>query len=917
MTASDLSSMPPLILVDGSAYLYRAYHAMPELSAPDGAPTGAIFGVLNMLHKLRKNYSNSPFALIFDAKGGSFRQELDANYKAHRKPMPDALKEQIAPLHACIKALGFKLLCVPNVEADDVIGTLAVQFKTQMPVLICSGDKDMAQLVDEQVSLYDGLKDVRLTASSVQEKFGVPPSLIIDFLALMGDKADNIPGVSGIGNITAQKLLNEIGNLDVIYQDLTLLNKLKLRGVKSVINKLAHEKSAAYLSRQLATIKTDVDLNINLADLTVQAPDIVELSSWYQKLGFNKWLRDLNTDQTTNNPTQIAPQTPNLPPFVYNTIFTEEEFNAWLNKLEKAEIFAFDLETTSLDAHQAQIVGIALAIADIAVYIPLTHSYPDAPKQLDATWVLSKLKPLLENPNKAKVAQNGKYDMNVFAHATPPIMVQGLAFDSMLESHLLNATATKHDLDSLAAKYLNYQAISFADVAGKGAKQLNFSQVAITDAAKYAAEDAYLALHLHHHLWAKLSEHPAQAQLLQELEMPLVPVIAAIEQQGVLINRTLLEQQSSELGAKLEELQNEAFILAGEEFNLASPKQLGQILYQKLGLPIPSATNTGQASTNESALSELAANGHKLPQILLQYRTLSKLKSTYTDKLPQQINPNTGRIHTNYHQTGAATGRMSSSDPNLQNIPIRTPEGRKIRQAFIAPNGYKILAADYSQIELRVMAHMAGDEALIAAFAAGEDIHKATAAQVFNTPLAQVTNEQRRSAKAINFGLIYGMSAFGLARQLEISRNEAAQYIESYFAQYQQVAKYIENIRNQAKNNGFVSTLFGRKLHLPNINSSNRALQQGAIRAAINAPIQGTAADIIKRAMLTVFNWLKNENIDASIIMQVHDELVIEVKDADILTVSAGLKHHMSLAASLSVPLVVDIGIGLNWDEAH
>jgi len=909
-TKSTENTENPLILVDGSAYLYRAYHALPELSAPNGAPTGAIFGVLNMLHKLRASYPNSPFVVVFDAKGGSHRNVAYAEYKANRPPMPNSLQQQIEPLHACIKALGFTLLCIKNVEADDVLGTLALRFSAHYPVLICSSDKDMAQLVNDKVHLFDGIKNIKLNAAEVKAKFGVAPHLIIDFLALMGDSSDNIPGVSGIGSITAQKLLNDIGNLDAIYADLTKINHINLRGAKSVISKLAHEKQQAYLSRSLATIKTDVELNIELKDLVVKNPDTAQLQTLYTNLGFNKWLNDLDVN-ADNFASKLS--------FNQQIITTKTQFNLLLKQLQNSKIFSIYLVTSAADAHTACIVGIALAFNDDtntgeAVYIPLRHSASDDFAQLDASYVLASLQPIFENPNLIKATSDGKFCANVLAHEHPAIQLN-ISFDNSITSYVLNPAA-KHDLSYLANKYLNYQAITAESVIGKGAKQQSFAQIAIESCAKYANECAYLTLQVHNYLWNKLEESHTATKLVQQLELPLLHILAKIEQTGVLVDANLLNAHSLELASQMQTLENQAFELAGESFNLASPKQLGVILFDKLKLPAPKTTSTGQASTNESVLSELANNGHKIAQIILQHRSLSKLKNTYVDKLPKQINKQTGRIHTVYHQTGTNTGRLSSSDPNLQNIPIRTNEGRKIRQAFIAPSGYKILAADYSQIELRIMAHIAKDQALITAFNNGADIHQATAAEVFNIPFDQVSKDKRRYAKAINFGLIYGMSAFGLARELKITRLEALQYIDNYFTRYPQVASYMERTRQQVQNDGFVSTLFGRKLYIPGVKDSNKNVQQAALRAAINAPIQGSAADIIKYAMLKINNEC-SPNLDLKIIMQVHDELVFEVKNEHVKDALNLIKNCMTEVATLDVPLIVDIGIGDNLDDAH
>jgi DNA polymerase-1 len=940
-----LMSQAPLVLVDGSSYLYRAFHALPPLTTSRGLPTGAVKGVLNMLKSLRKQYPDSPFAVVFDAKGGTFRDALFAEYKANRPSMPDDLRVQVEPLHASVKALGFPLLCVDNVEADDVIGTLARQCAGEgRDVVISTGDKDMAQLVCPHVTLVNTMTGSVYDIDGVKEKFGVGPELIIDYLALMGDKVDNIPGVPGVGEKTALGLLVGLGGgLDVIYANLDQVAGLPIRGAKTLAAKLTEHRDMAYLSYELATIKLDVPLNLEVDALHPGAADVPTLIELYEELEFKSWRDQLlrqNQDQAANASkpagaaapaaelfaltASAAPQAepagvaPAAAPSGYLTILEQAQFDSWLAKLEGAELIAFDTETTGLDAQKAQLVGLSFAVtAGEAAYIPLAHSYMGVPAQLDRDQVLAALKPILEDPRKAKVGQHAKYDINILANATTPITVRGVAFDTMLESYVLDSTATRHDMDSLALKYLDHSTIRFEDIAGKGAKQLTFDQIALELAGPYAAEDADVTLRLHQCLWAKLEAEPGLAKVLREIEMPLVPVLARIERQGALVDAKLLGLHSVELGDKLVALERQAFDIAGEEFNLSSPKQLGVILYEKLGLPIISKTAKGQASTAEAVLAELAEQDFELPKVLMQYRTLSKLKSTYTDRLPEQINPRTGRIHTSYHQAVAATGRLSSSDPNLQNIPIRSAEGRRIRQAFVAPAGYKLLAADYSQIELRIMAHLARDEGLLDAFRHDRDVHRATAAEVFGVSLDEVSGDQRRSAKAINFGLIYGMSAFGLAKQIGVDRKQSQAYIDRYFARYPGVLAYMERTREQAAEQGYVETLFGRRLYLPEIRSSNQGLRKGAERTAINAPMQGTAADIIKRAMIAVDNWLSESGLDAKVILQVHDELVLEVREDLVEQVRERIKQLMSGAAELAVPLLVDVGVGDNWDEAH
>ena len=926
-------SQAPLVLVDGSSYLYRAFHALPPLTNSKGMPTGAVKGVLNMLRSLRKQYPDSPFAVVFDAKGGTFRDEMYAEYKANRPSMPDDMRVQIEPLHASVKALGFPLLCVEGVEADDVIGTLArSSAAATRPVVISTGDKDMAQLVDAHITLVNTMSGSSMDIEGVKEKFGVAPEQIIDLLALMGDSSDNIPGVKGVGEKTAVGLLVGVnGGIKELYENLDLVPSLPIRGAKTLPAKLLEHKELAFLSYQLATIKVDVPLEVGLDDLHLGEPDRETLLQLYTELEFKGWIDEV---QRENKRLELAPPPPaakpdaEAPPVVaaepvapveaaYETILDKARFDVWLQKLKHAELFAFDTETTGVDAQQAQLVGLSFAVKPHeAAYIPLAHDYEGAPQQLDRELVLNALKPLLEDPNKAKVGQHAKYDINILANCAG-ITVRGVAFDTMLESYVLNSTATRHDMDSLAKKYLDHTTIGFTDIAGKGAKQLTFNQIHLDKAGPYAAEDADITLRLHHKLHAELAALPSLASVLSDIEMPLVPVLARIEREGALVDADLLKIQSGELGDKMDALEREAIELAGEPFNLGSPRQLGAILYDKFGLPVLKKTPKGQPSTAEEALEALAEEGFPLPKVLMQYRTLSKLKSTYTDRLPEQINPRTGRIHTSYQQAVAATGRLSSSDPNLQNIPVRTAEGRRIRQAFIAAPGYKLLAADYSQIELRIMAHLAKDEGLLSAFRNGLDVHTATAAEVFKVELGDVTSDQRRSAKAINFGLIYGMGAKKLGKDIGVDSKTAKAYIDVYFARYPGVRDYMERTRKQAADQGYVETLFGRRLYLPTIHSNRPQERAGAERTAINAPMQGTAADIIKRAMVTVDNWLASTALDARVILQVHDELVLEVREDLVEQVAQEIRVHMSGAAQLDVPLVVDVGVGANWDEAH
>ena len=905
------SNSAPLVLVDGSSYVYRAFHALPMLTTSSGQNSGAVRGVISMLRRLVTDYPDSPVAVVFDAKGKTFRDDIYAEYKAHRPPMPEELREQIEPIHEIVKAMGLPFICEPGVEADDVIGTLARQASEQgQHVVISTGDKDMAQLVDVHTTLVNTMTNLVMDEAGVEAKFGVPPSLIIDLLALTGDKADNIPGVPGVGEKTALGLLQGLGGLDAIYANLENVAQLSFRGAKTMAAKLEAEKDSAYLSYQLATIKTDVPLALRPAQLKNTDPDRDALVDWFTRMEFRSWLDEL----LTVGEAPAAAQADTLA-VDYEIVTEQIALDEWLKTLAAAELFAFDTETTSLNYMEARIVGVSFAVEPgRAAYVPLAHDYLGAPAQLPRDAVLAALKPLLEDESRAKVGQNLKYDANVLANHG--ITLRGIRFDTMLESYVLDSTATRHDMDSLALKYLGQNTIHFEDVAGKGAKQLTFNQVKVEEAGPYAAEDADITLRLHQTLWPKLQEQGALKDVLTTIEVPLVPVLSRIERQGALISRELLVQHSAELGKRLEELEGQAYDLAGQQFNLSSPKQLGEILFEKLQLPVIKKTPKGAASTAEEVLAELALD-YPLPKLLLEYRSLSKLKSTYTDKLPLMVNAVTGRVHTSYHQAVTATGRLSSSDPNLQNIPIRTEEGRRIRQAFIAPKGYKILAADYSQIELRIMAHLSSDTGLLTAFNAGRDVHTATAAEVFEVPLAAVSGEQRRKAKAINFGLIYGMSAFGLAKQLHLGRNEAQQYIDRYFERYPGVADYMDRTRALAREQGYVETLFGRRLYLPEINARNKMRVQAAERTAINAPMQGTAADIIKKAMLSVDDWLRRGEADARMIMQVHDELVFEVATGEVEPVREHICRLMSQAAELSIPLLVEAGAGNNWDEAH
>ena len=923
-----MTEKTPLILVDGSSYLYRAFHALPPLTNSKGLPTGAVKGVINMMRRLQKDYPESTLVVVFDAKGKTFRDDMYSEYKANRPPMPDDLRLQIEPIHNIIEAMGLPMLVIDGVEADDVIGTLAIQATAiSQPVVVSTGDKDIAQLVNEYITLVNTMTNTVLDHDGVVEKFGVPPELIIDFLALLGDKSDNIPGVPGVGEKTALGLLQGIGGLDEIYQRLDEVAGLDFRGAKNMAPKLEEHKELAYLSYLLATIKTDVEMPLNISQLHNQAPNQERLAELFDQLEFKSWVKELSAEDSAARPSSAVGQidTPAVEIVVnpvqanivkdYQIVLTEGHLKGWIEKIKAAELIAVDTETTSLDYMIADLVGISVAVEPgEAAYIPFGHDYLGVPEQLSRELVLATLKPLLEDPGIKKVGQNLKYDMSIFAQHG--IALQGIEFDTMLESYVLDSVATRHDMDSLAEKYLGEQTIKFADVAGKGLGQLTFNQIALEIAGPYAAEDADITLRLHQVLWPQVSAHTSLGKVFTDIELPLVPVLSRIERTGALVDDTLLFQQSQELALRLAELEREAWDLAGQEFNLASPKQLGDILFTKLEIPILKKTAKGAPSTKEEVLQELALD-YPLPKVLIEHRGLAKLKSTYTDKLPVMINRTTKRIHTSYNQSGTATGRLSSSDPNLQNIPVRNAEGRRVRQAFIPAEGSKMVAADYSQIELRIMAHLSEDPSLLAAFAAGQDIHRATAAEVFSTHPEQVTIDQRRSAKAINFGLIYGMSAFGLAKQLNIGRKQAAEYIDTYFDRYPDVLNYMNSVRSTAAEAGYVETYFGRRLYLPEINSRNGMRRQAAERTAINAPMQGTAADIIKLAMISVDDWLQNSDLRSVMIMQVHDELVLEVPEDELQVVSEGLMQRMESAATLKVPLLVDVGVGNNWDEAH
>ncbi|HDY7660575.1 TPA: DNA polymerase I [Vibrio vulnificus] len=924
----------PLILIDGSSYLYRAFHAYPGTMSNGDIPTNAVYGVVNMLRSMMRQFASDRIAVVFDAKGKTFRDDMYPEYKANRPPMPDDLRCQIEPLHQVIKAMGLPLIAIEGVEADDVIGTLAYQASLQgMPVLISTGDKDMAQLVDDNITLINTMTNVVMDREGVIEKFGIPPELIIDYLALMGDKVDNIPGVPGVGDKTATALLQGIGGLSQLYDHLDDIAALSFRGSKTMAKKLVDNKDNALLSYQLATIKLDVALQETPESLLKTEPNKDELIKLYGQLAFKSWLNELldggtgvvEADEKAQTSvrsgaspveSEINNAAANIDRSQYQTIFDQATFDIWLDKLKASELFAFDTETDSLDYMVANLVGLSFAVAEgEAAYVPVAHDYLDAPEQLDRDWVLAQLKPLLEDDMKAKVGQNLKYDASVLARYG--IEMKGIKHDTMLASYVYNSVGGKHDMDSLALRFLQHSCISFEQLAGKGKNQLTFNQIDLNEAAVYAAEDADVTLRLHNRLFANIEQDEKLNAIYQEIEVPLVPVLSRMERTGVLIDDMKLSAQSQEIAVRLGELEQKAYEIAGQPFNMNSPKQLQTILFEQMGLPVIKKTPSGTPSTAEEVLQELALD-YPLPSVIMEYRGLAKLKSTYTDKLPKMINPHTGRVHTSYHQAVTATGRLSSTDPNLQNIPIRNEEGRRIRQAFVAPHGYKILAVDYSQIELRIMAHLSGDQALLDAFQQGKDIHAATAAEIMGVSIEQVSSEQRRRAKAVNFGLIYGMSAFGLAKQLGIPRGEAQAYMDKYFERYPGVMQYMEDTRSNAAQHGYVETIFGRRLHLPEITSRNVMRRKAAERAAINAPMQGTAADIIKKAMLLVDQWIQEEgNGRVKLLMQVHDELVFEVEESCLTEIESKVQQLMESAAQLNVPLVAEAGHGDNWDQAH
>jgi DNA polymerase-1 len=930
----------PLILIDGSSYLYRAFHAYPGTMSNGDIPTNAVYGVVNMLRSMMRQFASDRIAVIFDAKGKTFRDDMYPEYKANRPPMPDDLRCQIEPLHNVIRAMGLPLISIPGVEADDVIGTLASQASAMgMPVLISTGDKDMAQLVDDNVTLINTMTNVVMDREGVIEKFGIPPELIIDYLALMGDKVDNIPGIPGVGDKTATALLQGIGSIEKLYQNLDDIAALGFRGSKTMAKKLADNKDNADMSYQLATIKLDVELEETPESLVKAQPNIDELIKLYGQLVFKSWLNELleggsgvveadersaatgagtvrSSASATTSTVEMNTSAVTIDRSHYETILDEASFNVWLEKLKAAEVFAFDTETDSLDYMVANLVGLSFATEEgVAAYVPVAHDYLDAPQQLDRDWVLEQLKPILEDDAQAKVGQNLKYDMSVLARYG--IEMKGIKFDTMLASYVFNSVGGKHDMDSLALRFLQHSCISFEQIAGKGKKQLTFNQIELGEASPYAAEDADVTLRLHNRLMENIEKDEKLKSIYEEIEVPLIPVMSRIERTGVFIDDMLLGAQSQEIAVRLDELEQKAYEIAEQEFNMNSPKQLQAILFEKMGLPVIKKTPSGAPSTNEEVLQELALD-YPLPKLIIEYRGLAKLKSTYTDKLPKMINAETGRVHTSYHQAVTATGRLSSTDPNLQNIPIRNEEGRRIRQAFVAQHGWKILAVDYSQIELRIMAHLSGDKALLEAFQQGKDIHAATAAEIIGVDIDQVTTEQRRRAKAVNFGLIYGMSAFGLAKQLGIPRGEAQHYMDTYFERYPGVMQYMEDTRSAASEQGFVETIYGRRLHLPEIQSRNGMRRKAAERAAINAPMQGTAADIIKKAMLLVDEWIQAEGDGrVKLLMQVHDELVFEVQESALAEIESKVQELMELAADLAVPLVAEAGHGDNWDQAH
>lgn len=925
----------PFILVDGSSYLYRAYHAFPPLTNSQGEPTGAMYGVLNMLRSLIIQYKPSHVAVVFDAKGKTFRDELYEEYKSNRPPMPDDLREQIAPLHEMVQAMGLPLLSISGVEADDVIGTLALKAAADgRDVLISTGDKDMAQLVTPKITLINTMTNVILGPDEVKEKYGVPPELIIDFLALMGDSSDNIPGVPGVGEKTALGLLQGIGSLDDIYQQLDNIATLSFRGAKTLGAKMAEHEKVAKLSYKLATIKTDVELDKTFDDLVVNEPNLDQLLEMFTRYEFKRWISDLqnggwlaqrsthkvavpySSDVAKPKEASISANFPVITQENYEAILTHESLAHWVELLKKAPAFAFDTETDSLNNIDARLIGMSFAIEPgKAAYIPLRHEYLDAPDQLPVDDVLTALKPILEDKNILKIGQNLKFDRGIMENEG--IELNGIHFDTMLESYVLNSVSNRHDMDTLAEKHLNHKTTTFEEIAGKGKGQLTFNQIEVEQATLYAAEDADITLLLHQALYPQIEAIEPLKHVYRDIEMPLVPVLSRMERKGVLIDAQVLAVQSQEITQRLAEIEKETFALAGQEFNLSSPKQLQEILFDKLQLPVIKKTPKGAPSTNEEVLEELA-HSHELPRLILEHRGLAKLKSTYTDKLPLMVNSKTKRVHTSYHQAVTATGRLSSRDPNLQNIPVRNEEGRRIRQAFIAREGFKIVAADYSQIELRIMAHLSQDKGLLDAFAQGKDIHRATASEVFGIPLEEVTSEQRRSAKAINFGLIYGMSAFGLSQQIGVERREAQRYMDLYFERYPGVLDYMERTRKQASEQGYVETLDGRRLYLPEINSKNAIRRKASEREAINAPMQGTAADIIKKAMIAVDHWICNEcPDDVHMIMQVHDELVFEVRGSYLEKANTMIHKLMEGSMELAIPLKVEVGVGNNWDEAH
>lgn len=930
----------PLILIDGSSYLYRAFHAYPGTMSNGDIPTNAVYGVVNMLRSMMRQFASDRIAVIFDAKGKTFRDDMYPEYKANRPPMPDDLRCQIEPLHNVIRAMGLPLISIPGVEADDVIGTLASQASAMgMPVLISTGDKDMAQLVDDNVTLINTMTNVVMDREGVIEKFGIPPELIIDYLALMGDKVDNIPGVPGVGDKTATALLQGIGSIEKLYQNLDDIAALGFRGSKTMAKKLIDNKDNAEMSYELATIKLDVELEETPESLVKAQPNTDELIKLYGQLVFKSWLNELleggsgvveadeksaaagagsvrSSASATTSTVEMNTSAVTIDRSNYETILDEASFNVWLEKLKASEVFAFDTETDSLDYMVANLVGLSFATEEgVAAYVPVAHDYLDAPQQLDRDWVLEQLKPILEDDAQAKVGQNLKYDMSVLARYG--IEMKGIKHDTMLASYVFNSVGGKHDMDSLALRFLQHSCISFEQIAGKGKKQLTFNQIELGEASPYAAEDADVTLHLHNRLMENIEQDEKLKAIYEEIEVPLIPVMSRIERTGVFIDDMLLGAQSQEIAVRLDELEQKAYEIAEQEFNMNSPKQLQAILFEKMGLPVIKKTPSGAPSTNEEVLQELALD-YPLPKLIIEYRGLAKLKSTYTDKLPKMINAETGRVHTSYHQAVTATGRLSSTDPNLQNIPIRNEEGRRIRQAFVAQHGWKILAVDYSQIELRIMAHLSGDKALLEAFQQGKDIHAATAAEIIGVNIEDVTTEQRRRAKAVNFGLIYGMSAFGLAKQLGIPRGEAQHYMDTYFERYPGVMQYMEDTRSAASEQGFVETIYGRRLHLPEIQSRNGMRRKAAERAAINAPMQGTAADIIKKAMLLVDEWIQAEGDGrVKLLMQVHDELVFEVEESSLAEIESKVQQLMESAAELEVPLVAEAGHGDNWDQAH